>query len=300
MYKYLFKLNNKYNNQNQAYEIQPLRGSTLSRVVIFAGHENTILSIKNHPSIFVYLEMDQKLDELNKYSSLQRLLNLIYLETTVSTHYQQIDINNISSFGEIFKIYKSPLFYNPQVSFHGHAPIPNHIHSVQYLVDLINKLNEDSFEKFDNALNTFIWAQEIREMYDPHLKYTLYMTLFLSSMEQLAEDPQYCENEMMCNICEREHIKHHIKGQSTKKSIEKLMRELITGPGLEEGVKRVNKLYTELRSKFLHIGNLYGDEKNGGFLGGIKSYTEIIEDEVNIIEINKRLLELFIQSKAQK
>jgi hypothetical protein len=48
--------------------------------------------------------------------------------------------------------------------------------------EALRKLSNKDFIKFDNALNTYAWALELRELPNPHLKYTLYMTLFLSAI----------------------------------------------------------------------------------------------------------------------
>src|SRR3990167_5838126 len=168
----------------------------------------------------------------------------------------------------------------------------------------INKLSVKDHKIFDNALNTYIWAKEITRIPNFHLKYTLFMTLFLSSINQLANKPQaICianGNQTSYLICEKCKEKTGLRHETSHiNEIEKLIRELITGKDIEIHVKKVKKMYHELRSAFLHDGLLRGSEKEGGFIFGVSSEKEreLVEDMINIEGLNRKLLELFLQKR---
>jgi hypothetical protein len=52
--------------------------------------------------------------------------------------------------------------------------------------------------------------------------------------------------------------------KGVKQSIEDLMRELLTGEALDQGVSKFKKLYSELRSSFLHAGKLLVEKRRVG------------------------------------
>lgn len=292
-WQYLFKLpTNIYNNEAPAYEFYPIRGSDQSKVIVFSGKMS---DDSDEGVVYVFLKLRRELKDNTKYRDLQRLLNLIYLETGLPTKPIPVPIGNDESVKEILSRFGSKNFYYPDRSYSGTATEPNHIKRVGFLVSLLNKLEEKDFERFDNALNTYIWALELRELPNLHLKHTLYMTLFLSSINQLANDPVYCENHPVCSKCGKT-LCHQTTGEV--RSIENLMRELLTGNQLEEGVKKVKKLYSELRSSFLHSGKLSGKEKEGGFLFDIKGTSDLLVDEMEILLVCRQLLEQFLLKNA--
>lgn len=294
IWRYLFKLQNFYNNKKPFYKIDSLRQSDINEAYFFAGvqdHSQFDISIT-----YLYIELSKELNEENHYANLQRLLNLIALETIQVSNFKEVAIKQSDNFQKIYKIYKTNK-YSSNKSFHPLAPEPNHIFRVQRLVMLLSKLPPKNFEKFDNSLNTFIWALEVRQNINPHLKFTLYMMLLLSSIEQLCDEPKYCKLHELCTECKREMF-HHKKGEGQSNSLKSLIEGLLTGTGVDEGVKRVQRLYIKLRSPFLHSGKLYGEEKKGGFLSAVSRDKELLEDEVNILIMNKILLEQFCVKKV--
>lgn len=295
VWRYLFKLPaNIFNNKTPGYEINPLPYSDQSKVIIFAGKGDRM---KNQGIIYVYLELSKELNEGNKFANLQRLLNLIYMETGLPTLHLPVSIDKKDTTDQIVSKFASKTFYYPGKSYSGTAPKPNHIARVQSCVDLMRELNEDDFNKFDNALNTYVWALELRELPNPHLKYTLYMTLFLSSINQLANAPEYCENHPICEKCGKELV-HQLRGE--KQAIEDLMRELLTGKALDQGIKKFKKLYSELRSAFLHSGRLSGKERDGGFLFDFRGSGDLMVDEMELIITCRQLLEQFLLKRQTK
>jgi len=68
----------------------------------------------------------------------------------------------------------------------------------------------------------------------------------------------------------------------------------LTGKEIDVAAEMIKRLYSDLRSHFLHSGLLSGKEKNGGFLTEMGDSTKIIEDMVNVLIMNRRLLEQFL------
>lgn len=297
MWRYLFKLPlNTYNNEKSSYELKPLLYSDQNRVVIFSGEANR--GIGRLGVIYVYLELSKELSEQSSFANLQRLLNLIYLETGLPTRFASVPLNKTKDAESVLKHFGSPSFYDPKRSYSGTAPANNHILRVQSCAELLNKLEKKDFERFDNALNTFVWASELMEIPNPHLKYTLYMTLFLSSINQLASNPVFCSGRPVCPKCKKE-ISHQEKGE--KQAIVDLINELLTGKNLNQALKMVKRLYGDLRSAFLHSGFLSGKEKEGGFLAsGAIDTAPLVEDMMNTLLINRKLLEQFLIRRQQK
>lgn len=296
IWRYLFKLPlNTYNNEKASYELKPLIHSDQNRVAVFSGKDDA--GIRELGMVYIYLELSKELDEQNTYANLQRLLNLIYLETGLPTRFISVPIDKEVDVESILKHYENQSFYNPKRSYSGTAPESNHILRVQACAGLLNKLKKIDFEKFDNALNTYVWASELMEIPNPHLKYTLYMTLFLSSINQLANNPVFCSGHPVCPACKKE-ITHQIKGE--KQAIVDLINELLTGNNLDQATKMVKRLYGALRSAYLHSGFLLGKEKSGGFLAnGLNDTAPLVEDMMNTLLINRKLLEQFLVKRQE-
>lgn len=288
-WQYLFKLpTNIYNNEDPAYEFYPIKKSDQSKAIVFSGK---MFDNSDEGVVYIFLKLRRELKDNNKYCNLQRLLNLIYLETGLPTNPIPVSIDKNESVRKVLSRFSAKNFYYPDRSYSGTATEPNHIKRVGFLISLLNKLKEKDFERFDNALNTYVWALELMELPNLHLRYTLYMTLFLSSINQLANDPSYCENHPICSMCGKE-LYHQTIGEV--QSIENLMRELLTGDHLDEGIQKVKKLYGDLRSSFLHSGKLSGKEKEGGFLFDIKGESGLLVDEMQILLVCRQLLEQFL------
>jgi len=300
-WRYLFKLPvNIFNNEMVGYEINPLPYSDQGKVVIFAGKSD---QMEDQGIVYIYLELLKELSQGNNFANLQRLLNLIYMETGLPTHPFPVQIDEGETADQVISRFMSKTFYYPDRSYSGTASQPNHIARVQSCVSLISRLNKKNFNKFDNALNTYVWALELMELPNPHLKYTLYMTLFLSSIEQLVDIPATCKHKPLpvCEGCGKEFANHHPKGKGVRQAFEDFIREMLTGSGVDDAVERVNRLHQKLRSSFLHSGTLSGAEKVGGFLtDGTNDTTLIVEDMMNTLILNRQLLEQFLLKRQIK
>ena len=296
---------NTYNNEKPCYEILPLRDSDIKSAVIFCGK---LKKIKYPPNMLghtcLYLETNEVINENNYFKNVQRLLNLIWLVTDLPVEYFKEEIEEYNDFESIYNDYKCNTFYDPNIICGKPINNKNPIARISQYSYLINKLSVKDHKIFDNALNTYIWAKEITRIPNFHLKYTLFMTLFLSSINQLANKPQaICianGNQTSYLICEKCKEKTGLRHETSHiNEIEKLIRELITGKDIEIHVKKVKKMYHELRSAFLHDGLLRGSEKEGGFIFGVSSEKEreLVEDMINIEGLNRKLLELFLQKR---
>lgn len=302
VWRYLFKLPlNIFNNDDPYFELSPLPNSDQIRVVLFAGKPDG--SGRDLAIVCVYLELSVELSDQNIFSNLQRVLNLVYLETGLPTRYVVHPVNDGDNFDTLFTKFSSNDFSNPGISYSGTAPQHNHIERVKACADLMLRLSKKNFERFDNALNTYVWALELMELPNPHLKYTLYMTLFLSSIEQLIDDPSACKYTPVpvCEGCGKKFAGHHPEGKGRRQAAEDFIREMLTGNGVDDAVKRVDRLYQKLRSSFLHSGTLSGKEKMGGFLSDkVGDTTLILEDMMNTLILNRQLLEQFLVKRHSK
>lgn len=297
MYKYLFAVDSAYNNIDPVYELDKLPQSTYLNALVFSGNTSKFFK-KDIGNICIYLELPERLTSLNRYFNLQRLLNLVSLETVRVSSFHKVELSPEDTFDSVYSKYCNDNHYNENVSYHGLAPRPNHILRVKTLVQHLINLDENKFRKFDNSLNTFIWALEIQNNTNPHLKFSLYMTLLLSSIEQLSDDPKFCEHNLNCPKCGR-NLRHHLANMGNRKMLELLIKEMLTGSGVDDAVKRVTRLYNDCRSPFLHAGNLYGQEKVGGYFSDIENNKELAEDEVNVVLLIVQLLEQFAVRRSE-
>lgn len=292
---------NTYNNERAIYEIIPLRDSDIKRSVVFAGrYSKNIISSDNLGPTCLYLETEEEINENNYYKNVQRLLNLIWLATCLPVEYLTEDIEEYNNFESLYDDYKCNIFYNPNI-IHGLVSDRSPISRVASYSMLMQKLKNEDFKKFDNSLNTYTWAQEIERLPNFHLKYTLYMMLYLSSIDQLANaSPIICNGNIVCEECGTKISKMHETSRISE--IEKLVKNLLTGNNVNNHVEFIKRHYGKLRSAFLHHGIIRGFEKEGGFLFGASSekQKELLEDMINIKMLNRKLLELFLNNRQIK
>ena len=78
------------------------------------------------------------------------------------------------------------------------------------------------------------------------------------------------------------------------------MRELLTGKALDQGINKFKKLYSELRSSFLHAGKLSGREKEGGFLFDFRGSGDLMVDEMELLITCRQLFKQFLVKRQSK
>ena len=297
MHRYLYSYRfNTYNNEQQFYELEPLPSSDITKAVLFAGQQGVP---GGHRTSFLYLETSKPISDSNRYINLSLIGQMVQLETGLPTEEMiiAIELKDFKSFDEVLSEYGSDTYYEPGVSYGGMVNTPNGIANVAALCHFLNLVNDEERTKFQNALQSFIWAQEL-ERFNPHIRYTLYMTLYLSSINQLADKPSPIhQSKLVCPDCgEALNMRH---STSHIVEMEKLVRRLMTGKGVDDGVKRLKYLYHELRSDSLHDGLLSGSERQGGFLADDNpEHIKLVEDMANVQVLNRKLLGLYLQDKA--
>lgn len=308
MSKYLFCLkNNTYNNRKPFYEIKPFPNSDISRGIIFGGSMEKIMNFKadekfnNRAITYVYLEMNKAITLKNRYNSITKLCHLICLATGLPAEPTEIDIKKISDFEGVFDKYKCLEYFKEGVVYGGRITQPNAIEKVLAYCEYLNKIDSESNLKFENALQTFCWAYELEMLPNPQLRYTLYVTLYLSSINQLADNPKVkCKGHCICSECGDKIDMQHKTG-SDRDEIEKLIRKLITGDNVNEAVSLAKKMYSKIRSNYLHSGLLSGAERVGGFfaVNVPGKHFALLLNQINISNLNRMLLELFLQYEAK-
>ena len=146
LWRYLFKLPlNIYNNNDPYYEVNPLPGSDQKRLVLFAGKQDSAES--NLAIVYLYLELSAELSDKNTFANLQRVLNLVHLETGLPTRFVSIPVDGADDFDSLLSKFSSNDFSHPGASYSGTAPQNNHIARVKACADLWAGLNKKDFEK---------------------------------------------------------------------------------------------------------------------------------------------------------
>lgn len=302
MHHYLYSyVGNTYNNEQQSYELVPIPGSNITKAVLFAGHDNSGVGVLPMlpRNTFLYLETDEPITSANRYQNLLLISQMVQLETGLPAEPVEIDTSAIHNFDEALSRYGSDVYYEPGVSYGGMVNTPDGIAKVATLCHFMNMASGEDATKFKNALQSFAWAQETSRV-NPNLKYTLFMSLYLSSINQLANNPSpVCNSPLMCPDCGENLGKHKTSHASEMKD---LVRHLITGKGADNFVALIGRLYHNLRSSYLHDGLLSGGEREGGFLAEFSSddprHIQLVEDMANVEVLNRILLGLFLQDRA--
>ncbi len=263
---------------------------------MFAGKNNLTSALIDRET-FLYLETKIPLSNQNRYRNLRVLCYLLELATGLPSEPKEINIDKLSNFEAVFSKFKANLFYEPEFNYGGLVNDKNTIARIPAYSKYLKHLSKSDLQNFENSLQTYIWAEEIQKLPNPQLHYTLYMTLFLSSINQLAENPSpICASSVFCPDCDANlNFKH---STSHVFEMEKLIRSLITGKDVDGIVRKVKKLYHNLRSNFLHDGLLSGEEREGGFFSDLDKSIPLVEDMANLTVLNRKLLELFLQQRA--
>lgn len=310
-YLYYFP-SSTYNNENPYYEFPASIGITKKAVVFAGSRESLGLCSNTHSSEMgvtcLYLETEPPITQENQYETLLLHSYLIWLATGLPTNNEksiQID-DDLDTFEKVFEKYGQKSSYNKDVNYGGMVRDVNPLQRFQMYGHFLVNLSEENVRKFENALQTYIWAKELQMLPNPHRKYTLYMTLFVASIEQLADEQGHnvfngkkCQSKVICPDCSEEIFGYH--KSSIAKNCEALIRELLTGNNVNEAVLLFKRLYSKVRSGYIHAGQLSGDERVGGFLSGgmlTDSQKNIVENMANLETLSRQLLELFLHRRS--
>jgi hypothetical protein len=298
-HKYLFAYNNGIYNDSEAYrEIESIKDSDITRAVVFGGSsENFIGSIFAIPHL--YLESKNEIKEDRIYRNLRIYENLINLCTgKLLVVGNSVEISSKDSFEDIMQRLGAPIeIYNqPGIQTAGLVRDYEAFHLLQASVHWFNRMDDKDMKRAEQALQTFVVAEEMGTLVNPHTKDTVRASLYLSAINQLADDPIECTEYHVdhCEVCGKDNISHQSVGHVGQ--IEKLLRDNFTGDNVEFGVKFIKKSYHRVRSPFLHDGKLSGNEKDGQWSSPTALQFE--EDLANYISTSRRLIQLFMQNSA--
>jgi hypothetical protein len=274
-------------------------GSDVKRAVIFAGKPSHPIQ---HPICYLYLETAKRLTMNNLYRCLELYQYFLCLISGCPTFYGQTvglsDADALDSVLEKYQAQKSE-YDKPNIQHVGMVREYNVIEGLPVIIHLFNNLPDDNRSRAEKALQTFATTEEISHMPNPNKKATLTTALYLSAIDQLADNPKLCEHEIaVCPKCGKKDVRH--QQTSHPDEIEKIMRELFTGKHLNDGVKLIKKSYHRVRSSFLHDGLLVGGENEGGWVSDEPKNLQFLEDSVNCMNTCRALLQLYIQKYGRR
>jgi len=303
MFRYLhIYSSNIFNGDTPVFELDSLNGSDVTRAVIFAGKPSHPFGAVLGAVCYLYLELSTELKPENIYYNLHIYENLLCLVSgKPGGPGQGVDISGKRSFSEVLKEYEAEEkdYNKPNIQHHGMVREYNIIAKLPACICFLNAMRPEHREKAERALATFIIAEEIGMTVNPHTKATVRATLYLSAINQLAENPEECSHKInYCSDCRKENIAHQKAGHAKK--IEDLMRELLTGTNLDRGIKLIKTGYYIVRSPFLHDGMLAGGEYKGGWIADDPLNIQFLEDLTNYMGTCRHLIELYMQKHASE
>jgi len=283
-----------YNSESSSYEIYPFEGSIIRRGKIFASKK--FFRFGDFGSVGIVLELGEELNEANTYKTIERLKNLVCL--AFASRPQEVwSSDEEGTIEEIIERNQAEKFYDKGIRMSGQLDwdSPGRVMAYSYLVD---KLGKKQRKKFWQSLQTFSYAREIAKLPNPQYRYTLYMTLHLASIDQLAPNPKNLHgkgDKLVCPVCGEMDFTHTT---SHRDEIVKMIGKMVD-LNKEEWIDLAEKLYHPVRSHFVHDGDLAGSEEIGGFVALWTSGLELVENDHNLMILNKMLLEKYLQ-QAQK
>lgn len=299
MYKYLYVYYGAvFNDSEASREVEPIKNSDITRAVVFGGGQQRPIG-PNFAAPYLYLESSAEIKEENLYRNLRLYENLMCLSTGKSPMIgHRIEIDGGKLLDKIIEEHGvSEEIYNQSgIQTAGLVKDYEAFHLLQASVHWFNKMNDEGRERVERALQTFVVAEEIGTLVNPHTKGTVRASLYLSAINQLADNPIECTAHRIahCDTCGKDNICHQSVGHVGQ--IEKLLRDNFTGDNLEFGVKFIKSSYHRVRSPFLHDGKLSGNEKSGNWSSPTSLQFE--EDLVNYMNTCRRLIQLFMQNSA--
>ena len=279
-----------YNSEEQSYDIHPFHDSIIVRGKIFSSKKG--FGYGEFGNVAVVLELSSKLDEKNTYKTIERLKNLIGLAFGLKPQEQRWS-DEQGTIEEIIERNKANKFYDKDIRMGGQLDweSPRRVMAYTNLVDL---LDSGQRKKFWQALQTYNYAREIAHLPNPQYRYTLYMSLHLASIDQLAPNPKNLHDKktkLVCPVCGEVGFAHT---SSHRDEIIKMIDELVDYQK-EDWKELAKRLYHPVRSNFVHDGDLAGSEDIGGFIALWMEAKELMEDDHNLMILNKMLLEKFLE-----
>lgn len=289
------------------FELEPLDGSDVTCAAIFAGKNVSLFGGVGKGAFayaisYLYLETDKKIDVASVYKNLHLYENLLCLVSGKPAgpgNSTSIDISKHPDFDAVLREYTAEeAEYNvPGIQHHGSVKEYNNIPLFVAAVRLVNKMKRQHRERAERALSTFIIAEEIGQTVNPQTKGTVRASLYLSAINQLADNPELCSHIVdECPICHKKNIQHQKTSHPVE--IEQLMRELFAGSNLENSIELIKENYNKVRSPFLHDGKLSGGENEGSWIADDPASLQFFEKLINFESSCRQLIELYIQKRA--
>ncbi len=290
-----------FNNKKELYELKPLKFSANRRIVLFCGKSEFSKVRNNQGIVYLFVQNNKEIKGSDDYKNLLVLIQILCLFTNIYLEPTKEKLEGNQSFDDILKIYSSEKFSDPEVQYDNTKY--DSLSLIPEFVDKINCLNEEDLDKFLNALFTFSMSVKLAREGNPHMTYTLQMTLFIISMCQLVNPYKIkCGGKMACNKCGYE-ITH--RDNNERREIHDLIDELF--PEVNEksrgGWKEVvDEAYEKIRSGFVHNGKYFAQEMEGGFLSGSwdEEKIEIVEKGVNLEYMTRSILRKFVHFRSNK
>lgn len=304
IYRYLYALPQvRYNNQQPFYRLPPLKIASHLDIVVFAG--KNMLERRGMPTqgkgseqgeVYIYLETTQEITAKTRYKDLIVLTQIVSLTEQLLVQPEAIDISDCKDFKEVLSRHGSEHHSDPDMRFNPMGELHNSFEYLPHFTPAINNLDEDDLSKFLNGLYTFGLAKELERYPNPHLKHTLQVTLYVSVINQLANNVSpKCGGKLNC-VCDEcgEKVTLDHRGSSEMGEIRNLLDELF-GEDNSEIKKLVINAYRKTRSGFLHSGRLAGMEMDGGtFEFDLEESREPIETLVNLQMLASRAIRNYV------
>jgi len=191
-----------YNCEKPFYTLSPLPESVILSGIIFSSKASIP---SGNGMLAIALNLNSELNDSNYYKSVERIKNLICLSYTSIP--QELPIQETyTSLEDAVEKNISNYCYNPEVRFGFQLSWDLPMRVAAYC-QKINRLSNKNRKKFWAALQTFCYARQIAYLPNPQYKYTLYMTLHLASINQLANNPKNLHEpskNLFCPVCEKE------------------------------------------------------------------------------------------------
>lgn len=282
-----------YNCEGSSYDLTPFPDSIIQSGKVFACNKQTIPTGDHNGTLAVVLDLSSEPDENTYYKSIERLKNLICLSYT-SLPQEQRWQDTESTIDEVVSNNLATNFYNPEIRYGSQLDWDLPLRVAAYSQN-IARLSAANQTKFWQALQTFCYARQIAQLPNPQYKYTLYMTLHLSSINQLADEPQSLHTPAVHLICpecgEQSGLTH---STSHLAEIKNLIDRLVPAEHALRNKAFVDSLFHRVRSSYIHRGEFAGSEDIGGFIALFGSNVELPENDINLMVLNRSLLEQFI------
>lgn len=288
-----------YNCEESSYDLTPLPDSIIKNGKVFACNKSFIPADDHNGTLALAVEFTTEPDDKTRYKSIERLKNLICLSYDVVPNDQRLE-TTASTVDEVVAANLSERFYNPDVRYGSQLTWDLPMRVAAY-TQLVAATPVEKRERFWRALQTYAYARLIAQQVNPQYKYTLYMSLHLASIDQLADNPQNKHgrgDKLTCPVCGELPMTHNT---SHVDEIEKLMRELIEPDRIDIWLRLAKKLYHPVRSNWVHDGTFAGFEDIGGHWSmlGDEAGKELAENDINLMILNKMLLEKYLQASQQ-